>query len=200
MSKIVYAEYRKLRDQGVPARFAVDALRRNRPDFTDEDGQLVYTEHGFRVVISAEPDTEPLETGHFMDLPAPGALDLGKRRMDGGGFRFFLPDITADEHFEAQQQMGRSKQVARETALSYVWTDLRVALGLDYPAYVVVVSVRLEGVELGSSALGSARFDKGGIRHPEDLLDFAIQHGMVADAISDARARLVTLRKAMEAL
>lgn len=191
--------YRALRAEGYTPAQAVEGARLKGPtSYVEVEGGVQVEMAPFTVVISAVPDPDAsFELGHFVDAVHPSVrgnvIDLGKRSP---GFRYFLPQTTYAEHRHSLSAMGYSRGVADQLARRYVREDMLTELGIAFPAFTVTVSVRISRFELGVDAVGAVVFEDGGIRTPQDLIDYVWREGMIHRAMDRSEPALEDLRTA----
>lgn len=105
--------------------------------------------------------------GTFTDKWEEGALDhhrlQGHRGRYGGEARWFIPQITAEDHRKGLRNMNYPKHEADCLARKYVRQDYERArsYGEDWNCVVVVVRVFREGIELGKASLAGIETDSG---------------------------------------
>lgn len=123
-----------------------------------------------------------LDDGRFpLGLPYTAFRYTGATQGDGG---YFVPD-EIEEQYDYYRREGQSKSVAWD--LTRQWVEARISDYFGEPlSYVnVTITVEREGVELGSSTMGTTILDDWSY-----IFEMADEHGMVEDAIEEARDTL----------
>lgn len=153
------------------------------------DGYAEFERGRFTIHVSAKYDECPdySHLGEFSDTWQEGAIQNPDfRHQRGGVYRWFIPANTEESQYkEMIHEYGKTH--ARELAQKYVRDDYKRAV--NYMAFVVVVTVFLKGVELGSDVLG-------GIDIGDDfeyLVESVYEHDMVGNALEEAEKTLSEL-------
>lgn len=141
------------------------------------------------VTIAVEPDydIDMSWLGTFTDRYEDGAIRVPDRHVYAPSAfavpRWFVPAIGYRERREMYSRLGYSRGVADYRARREMWEDMRTAI--DYSPYGVVVTVSLEGIELGHDSLWQCDYDDPG--------RVVFDHDMIGEALSDARDSLASL-------
>jgi uncharacterized protein Usg len=170
--------------------WAKDANKVDRPEGFNVRGDSFVVD-GFDIAISYEYDMSPdfSYLGKFTDSWEPDAIQNPEAWTSRGNrnpsyLAYFVPAITETEHFDGLRKMGMGRSDARNMARKYVLQDMDQAR--DFTSYVVKVTASKEEVELGTDYLG-------GIDDEDYIADAVVEHGMIDNAISEAREKLAKL-------
>ena len=178
-------EYAKWRAKGIPASLAYRWAQTPAPPALDWDvhGERATLEReGFTIDVRVTPDdwTDLSWLGEFTDDPE-GAVRNPAYERDH--YKYFRPAYSVAERRRDLSALGYAKGPAEQTAREQVQDDARKAVGLV--EYVVIVTAGREGVELGSASLGGC--DVSSSRDVEQTVE---EHGLIEEAIAEARATL----------
>lgn len=209
------AQYRANRAQGMAARHALPYARSIvSPDLSGLTWDDNYPPSGtgeidgFTVTATCVSDDDYQGPGTFEDgrtddygraiRPNPDAVDARSAIFwVQGQARWFTPEITEAEHYRSlvsDCKMGKAQ--ARAEARSYVQSDMRMAARPE--AYGLVVKVTKNGVPLGEAAIWgySVDWEESHERNRAMLLNGFAEHGLVEEALDEARETLAALVEA----
>ena len=203
----VLSEYRKWRQKGMGAKNALSLAKRGDPPFQlrwSDDEKVVLERDGFSVTVTWEPDQCDYGDylGEFTDTWSEGVLENPRanwhveetwrgrnERIPGWNnreWKWFLPQITEEEHYRDLCKYKFGKAEARRLAREY--TEDALSRALEYQAWVVIVTASRDGIELASDALGGIDVDSF-----DELAWIVADHGMIEEAIERAKAALEKL-------
>lgn len=187
----VQEEYKALRSQYpyLSAKSALDWARsKAAPQFWDiqkyvstgnyANERRTFGRDGFTITVYLEVDEYPeYPFGHFTSKPSNHAIINHPR--DRNSHKYFVPEITFQDHFVGLRDTHYSKQDAYVLARKYVRDDMKRAR--DWSPYFLIVSVNRAGVELASESLGGI-----------DDLDHAWSEAetQINEALATAQAKL----------
>jgi hypothetical protein len=203
---MVLTEYRSWRQKGLRAKDALSLAKRGDPPFEIDycDKPTSFERDGFTVTVKVEPDCCDYGDylGEFTDTWSEGVLEnpranwhteedwRGRQvRVSGWNsheYEWFLPQITEEEHYRDLCRYKFGKAEARRLARKY--TEDALYRALEYEAWVVIVTVYREGIELGSDALGGIDVDSF-----DEIPWIVHDHGMIEEAIERAKDALEKL-------
>lgn len=203
----VLNEYRHWRKKGHNAKNALSLAKRGDPPFemqwSDVNNPQTFERDGFTIGVKVEPDQSDYGDylGEFTDEWSEGVVESPranwhvvenwrgeKERVAGNKreYKWFLPQITEEEHYRDLCEYKFGKAEARRLARKYTEDALNRAL--EYEAWVVIVTVYRDGIELASDALGGIDVDSF-----DEIAWIVDDHGMIEEAIERARTSLEKL-------
>lgn len=128
------------------------------------------------VEMDEDPDTSYL--GRFTDSWEPGAVANPEAHYSWRTLRWFVPEITYDEHRHGLSSLGFSRGVSDALARRYVRQDMDAA---REPEHYVVTVTASAGAELGRAAVH-------GVDRPDPSYLHAILDDLVDEAVDAADA------------
>jgi hypothetical protein len=133
--------------------------------------------------------------GEFTGTWKPGVIDYPPARHDRSLPRYFLPEISVEEHRDDLEKQGYSRGVAEELARQYVREDMLIAADPEsrgYAAYGVTAQIFWRGVEVAYAGLwGIETADR---KYDEDPYLDECANSVLHDALKDARKKVAELQ------
>lgn len=196
------AKYRKARADGMSAKNAKRYATWHPEPFPWEENRrsgdtvksCTVERDGFRIRLEVVRDDDNSSTsdylGKFSDSWTADAVKM-RENTRANEYQYFIPAITYREHYKGLRELKYGRAQADQMAREYVHRDMERLreLGETWGFLGVQATVYLNSVELAESAVWGIEDDSD-----DEYVDETAAEQM-AEAISEAKRRLVELRK-----